>query len=83
MKIETSVLWRGRTGSDKTYFHPRATKLGEDGRLMMTLQEITGSDYFLPVGQSFSDDYGISWSDPSLIPGFGWKEVVNGISEGG
>jgi hypothetical protein len=81
MDIEISKLWKGRSGNDKTYFHPRATTL-KDKTLLMTIQEISGSDYFHPVELTRSADKGKSWSKPELIPGFGRKHIEDGIEEG-
>lgn len=81
MEIETKSIWHGRTGNDKCYFHPRATSI-KDKALIMTLQEITGSDYFHQVQYSVSEDQGCSWTEPQFIPDFGRKEIGHEISEG-
>lgn len=87
LTVTKSVLWRGRTGNDKTYFHPRATVLPahaptEAPALLMTLQEIRGSDYFLPVEFTSSADKGITWSRPEFIPGLGRDDIGDGVSDG-
>lgn len=41
----------------------------------MTLQAITGSDYFGPLHWSASTDLGESWSEPEAIPALGLREV--------
>lgn len=84
MKIQTSVIWQGRSGKDKSYFHPRATpvKNASDQYLLMTLQEMTGSDYFHQVEFSVSRDNGNTWSTPSFIPSLGRTDIGGGISEG-
>ncbi len=56
--IERSVLWRGRE-TGKTWFHPRACRIpGDPPTLLMTLQEITGSDVYHHVNWSESLDLG-------------------------
>ena len=84
MKIIRKTLWRGRTGNEKTYFHPRVTAFADNKgpRLLMTLQEISGSDYYHHVQQSYSTDGGESWSEPENIPDMGRKNIGNGIEEG-
>lgn len=84
MNIVRKILWRGRTGNDKTYFHPRVTAFKDDNgsRLLMTLQGISGSDYYHHVQQSYSEDGGESWSAPCDIPDMGRKDIGNGIEEG-
>ena len=82
--IERKTIWRGRTGNDKTYFHPRVTAFEDNQgkRLLMTLQEISGSDYYHHVQQSYSSDGGESWSESGNIPDMGRKDIGNGIEEG-
>lgn len=51
LNIERSVIWKNRDGNSMSYFIPRTT-LYEDCKgsgLLMTLQGITGSDYFHPL----------------------------------
>jgi hypothetical protein len=81
--IRRTVLWRGREG-DKTWFHPRACLVPERPRplLLMTLQEITGSDEFHHVHWSKSRDLGATWSVPQPIPGMGRRETPDGLLEG-
>lgn len=81
MKIENNVIWENRSGRNTSWFHPKATALG-DNRLVMTMQGIEGSDYYLPVCESFSSDRGVSWSAPRPIPEMGRKEIGHGIVEG-
>ncbi len=81
--IRRTVLWRGRE-SEKTWFHPRACLIPERSRplLLMTLQEITGSDVFHHVHCSESRDLGATWSAPQPIPGMGWRDTPDGLLEG-
>lgn len=66
----------------QSMFHPKLAKL-PDGRLLMTVQTISGSDSYGPLLQSFSTDNGHRWSKPSLIPSLGWNESrEGGIVEG-
>ena len=68
--IHQQTLWSNLDGRSRTWFHPRACMVPqEDGSrfALMTLQSITGSDYFGPVHWTRSDDLGTSWSDPAPI----------------
>ncbi len=76
--ISKETLWRNRDGKATTWFHPRACLVpGEGGKtfVLMTLQEITGSDYFGPVHWTQSDDLGKSWTDPAPIAALGRRPV--------
>lgn len=78
--IEKVTLRRNRDGQGTTWFHPRACMLpGADGQptALMTLQEISGSDYFGPVHWSESRDGGKTWSEPEAIPSLA-REPVKG-----
>jgi hypothetical protein len=81
--IDRSILWRGRE-TGKTWFHPRACRIPARPRpvLLMTLQEITGSDVFHHVHWSESKDLGAAWSDPRPIPGMGRRSAPDGLEEG-
>jgi hypothetical protein len=68
--IEKQVLFRGREGAGPNWFHPRACRL-PDGRVLMTLQTIEGSDYFGPVHSTLSSDLGATWSKPEPVPALG------------
>ncbi len=77
--IETQTLWRNRDGKSTTWFHPRACLVpGPDEKpsVLMTMQEIAGSDYFGPVHWTTTDDKGETWTEPKLIPGFDRKPVA-------
>lgn len=78
--IEQQVIWNGReTGN--TWFHPRGARLPE-GNVLMTCQDITGSDNFGQAHWSKTVDEGIHWSDPEPIAAFQRKAVGNGFEEG-
>jgi hypothetical protein len=64
----------------ESFFHPRATIVKD--KLFMTLQTISGSDYFGPVQSSVSLDKGQSWTKTEFISGMGWIPVADGIEEG-
>lgn len=85
--IRQETLWRNRDGQSRTWFHPRGCMLpGIDGKpvALMTLQEITGSDYFGPVHWTQSFDLGKTWTDPDAIPALGRLPVQGheGLEEG-
>ena len=66
----------------QSLFHPKLAKL-PNGRLLMTVQTISGSDSYGPLLQSFSQDGGFQWSAPVPIPTLGWSEPrTGGIVEG-
>lgn len=82
--IEKVVLRRGRDGSGRTWFHPRACMVpGPDGPMaLMTLQTISGSDYFGPVHWMTSRDLGQTWTDPQPVPALGRVKQPDGVEEG-
>ncbi|MCL5744306.1 MAG: glycoside hydrolase [Acidobacteria bacterium] len=81
-RIERRALWRGRDGAT-TWFHPRACLIpNRRPALFMTLQSISGSDYFGPVHWSESHDLGKIWSHPQPIPGMGRVTHPDGVEEG-
>ena len=67
--IERQTLWRNRDGQNTTWFHPRACRYSTPSgpRTLMTLQEISGSDYFGQVHFSESDIRGKNWTVPEPI----------------
>ena len=78
--ISQVTLRRNRDGRGTTWFHPRACLLpGANGKpvALMTLQEISGSDYFGPVQWSESRDQGQTWSEPEVIASLA-REPVEG-----
>jgi len=87
--VEKVTLRRGRDGSGPTWFHPRATMvpgLGTSGAggptAFMTLQTISGSDYFGPVQWSTSKDLGKTWTDPQPVAALGRVPAADGAEEG-
>ena len=77
--ITKHTLRSNRKGDAITWFHPRACRVPKTAShpetILMTLQEIGGSDYFGPVQWSESTDEGKSWSDPKIIPALDRKPV--------
>lgn len=76
--IEKETLWRNRAGGGVTWFHPRACLVPvKEGKpfVLMTMQEISGSDYFGPVHWTRSDDRGRTWSDPAPIDALGRRPM--------
>lgn len=71
--VETQTLWRNRDGQSTTWFHPRVCRYSTPSgpRTLMTLQEISGSDYFGPVHFSESDVSGMNWTAPTPIESLG------------
>jgi len=67
---------------EKSMFHPKIACY-PDGRLLLTIQDIGGSDYFGPVLAAHSQDHGYSWSKPEPIPALGWSQPnENGVIQG-
>jgi hypothetical protein len=79
-KITRQIVWNGRK-TDKTWFHPRTTRL-PDGSVLMTCQDITGFDSFGPGHWSKTCDNGTTWSEPHPIAAFGRTDIGNGFEEG-
>ncbi len=72
--ITKTVMRRNRDGKANTWFHPRACVVpGPKDRqhVLMTLQEISASDYFGPVHWTVSEDSGDNWSEFEQIPALG------------
>jgi len=82
--IEKVVLRRGRDGSGPAWFHPRACMVpGPSGpTVLMTLQTISGSDYFGPVHWMSSRDLGRTWTDPQPVPALGRVKQPDSAEEG-
>lgn len=84
--ITKEVVLRGRDGSGPTWFHPRACLIpGANGpTVFMTLQEIRGSDYFMPLHLMMSSDVGKTWTKPEPVPPLGREPQVgnNKVLEG-
>ena len=71
--ISKITLKRGRDGSGPSWFHPRPCLMpGKGGPVVfMTMQEIRGSDFFMPVHWMESRDLGKTWSEPQPVPPLG------------
>lgn len=84
LNIRTRTIWKNRSGEGLTRFMLRTTTrtAGDVRKLLMTLQGISGSDYFHPVNFSTSDDQGTSWTEPQLIPALGRVPAPGGTEEG-
>lgn len=83
--IEKITLKRGRDGSGPSWFHPRPCLVpGKDGPVVfMTMQEIRGSDFFLPVHWMESHDLGKTWSEPQPVPPLGRVPATDGRGDEG
>ena len=79
--IKISTLTKGRD-SGTTWFLPRVCSVPNNNgvKAFMTLQEITGSDYYGPVHWSESSN-GKNWSKPVAVPGLGRKLLENEVEE--
>jgi hypothetical protein len=84
--ISHEVIWDNLDGHTQSWFHPRGCMLPASPSpiALMTLQVITGSDYFGPVHWTESHDFGRTWSDPQPIPALGRIPVQghDGLQEG-
>ncbi|HWQ55298.1 MAG TPA: sialidase family protein [Bryobacteraceae bacterium] len=81
--IEQTTFWDNLDGKGTTWFHPRICRVpGPSPSLLMTLQSISGSDYFGPVHWSESRDLGRRWSEPRPIPELGRHTNPDGMVEG-
>jgi hypothetical protein len=80
--IERSILRESRVSRGTTWFHPRCCVVPHGRSVFMTLQSISGSDYFGPVHWSETRDLGKTWSDPQPIPGLGRRKLDDGMEEG-
>ena len=82
--IGREIIWSGRSGNHPTWFHPRACLVAAEPRpyVLMTLQRITGSDYFHPVHWAVTTDMGRTWSDPEPIAAFGRVAEADGVENG-
>ena len=83
--IEKITLKRGSDGSGPSWFHPRPCVIPSKGGpvIFMTMQEIRGSDYFLPVHWMESGDLGKTWSDPQQVPPLGRVATTDGRGDEG
>lgn len=66
-----------------TWFLPRTTVVSsaKGAKLLMTLQEISGSDYYGPVKWRESADLGKTWSPMLDVPGWGRRKLDDGVEE--
>jgi hypothetical protein len=78
--VTREIIWNGRQNSP-TWFHPRAAKL-PDGSVLMTCQDITGSDVFGQVHWSVTTDGGHHWSTPAPIASLARRDIEGGLQEG-
>lgn len=83
--IEKITLKRGRDGSGPSWFHPRPCVIpSKDGPVvLMTMQEIRGSDFFMPVHWMESRDLGKTWTEPRPVPALGRDPTNDGRGEEG
>ena len=83
--IDKITLKHGRDGSGPSWFHPRPCLVpSKDGPVVfMTMQEIRGSDFFLPVHWMESRDLGRTWSEPQPVPSLGRVPTTDGRGEEG
>ncbi len=81
--IERSTVFPGRK-TGHTWFSPRACIVPRNGghEALMTMQSITGSDYFGPTHFSTSTDLGKTWTKPAAVPGFGRTPLDSGYEVG-
>ena len=82
--IEKVVLRQGRVGNGPTWFHPRASMApaSSGAMVLLTLQPISGSDYFGPVHWMVSTDLGRTWTEPQPLPALGRVKQPDGVEEG-
>ena len=82
--IAADVLIEGRSGKHPSWFHPRACIIPGPltNRILMTMQEITGSDAFSPVQFVLSDDLGAHWTEPQPVNALGRLPAIDGVEEG-
>ncbi|TWT61534.1 sialidase family protein [Rubinisphaera italica] len=85
--IQQSTLWDNSDGKSTTWFHPRACMVPQDSAApmaLMTMQSITGSDYFGPVHWTSSDNLGQTWTEPKLVSRLGQRPVpeYKGLRQG-
>lgn len=83
--MDKITLKRGRDGSGPSWFHPRPCVVpSKDGPVVfMTMQEIRGSDFFLPVHWMESRDLGQTWSEPQPVPPLGRVPTTDGRGDEG
>jgi len=82
--VERIVLRSSLHGGGPTWFHPRACMVPGSSEVLafMTLQAISGSDYFGPVHCMTSRDFGRTWTEPQPVPALGRVKQPDGVEEG-
>lgn len=80
--IERVMLHKWSDGQI-TWFLPRTTVVpaAKGAKILMTLQEIGGSDYYGPVKWRESADQGKTWSEIRDVPGWGRRKLDGGVEE--
>src|SRR5947209_2520808 len=79
--IEPSITRPNRDGHGITWFHPRGGVMAtaQGPVVFLTMQQVTGSDYYGPSHWSVSKDFAKTWSEPQPIPGVGRVPLRDGI----
>lgn len=82
--IEKVVLRRGRDSILPAWFHPRACVFpGQHGKMaLMTLQPISGSDFFGPVHWMVAHAPDWKWTEPRVVPALGRVSQADRVEEG-
>lgn len=77
------VMLHKWSDSQITWFLPRTTVVpsAKGAKILMTLQEIGGSDYYGPVKWRESADLGKTWSEIRDVPGFGRRQIEGGVEQ--
>lgn len=83
--IEKVTLFKGRGRKEPTWFHPRPCVVPDKSgpRVLMTMQEIRGSDFFMPVQWTESADLGKTWTPPQPVPALGRLPATTELGEEG
>ena len=83
LNIDSKTIWSYQI-LKKAYFHPKSCLLSDKhNNILMTLQTISGSDFFGELQFCCSNDSGKSWQQlPELVPNMGRIPVCAGIEEG-
>lgn len=77
------VMLRKWSDDQVAWFLPRTTVVpsAKGAKIVMTLQEIGGSDYYGPVKWRESYDLGKTWSAMRDVPGFGRQQLEGGVEQ--
>lgn len=77
------VMLHKWSDSQITWFLPRTTVVpsAKGVKILMTLQEIGGSDYYGPVKWRESTDLGKTWSEIRDVPGWGRQKLEGGVEQ--